>query len=69
MTVFDDVKELVQSISPQCICDDCITQKLNLSVRQHANHKSRALAELADFNRANQICSICGAQKLSIGTV
>jgi hypothetical protein len=69
MTVLDDVKELVQSISPKCICDDCITQKLDLSVRQHANHKSRELAAFVDFTRAKQICSFCGADKLSISNL
>jgi hypothetical protein len=66
MTVLDDVDELVRGLSPHCICDDCITQKLDLTVRQHANHKSRELAELHGFTRVKQICSFCGSSKLSI---
>ena len=36
-----------QRLAPDPICDDCITEKLGLSVRQHANHKTRELAFLA----------------------
>lgn len=66
MAVFDDVKELVIAISPQCICDDCITQKLGLTVRQHANHKTRQLAEYTGIVRVKRLCAFCGAEKLSI---
>jgi SpoU rRNA methylase family enzyme len=66
MTVLDTVRDLVEAVSPSCICDDCIAQKLELSVRQHANHKTRELAEFSGFSRAKQRCSFCGGEKLSI---
>ena len=66
MTVLDDVEKLIKGFSPKCICDDCIAQKLDLTVRQHANHKSRELAEFNGFTRTKRICSFCGAEKLSI---
>jgi len=66
MTVLEEVKELVKRIAPRCICDDCITQKLDLTVRQHANHKTRELAGYTGFTRAKRRCSFCGAGKQSI---
>lgn len=66
MTVLEKIAKLVDQISPDCICDDCITQKLNLSVRQHANHKTRQLANGKAFHRQKEPCGYCGKAKLSI---
>ena len=66
MTVLDDVRALIVRISPQAICDDCIAEKLHLSVRQHANHKSRELAGSGGFERRKDLCGFCGANKLVI---
>lgn len=63
MTVLDDVDQLIKRISPHAICDDCITEKLNLTVRQHANHKTRALAEHSNFHRDKGHCYNCGKTK------
>ena len=35
MTVKDEVAELVRRMAPFGVCDDCIADKLGLSVRQH----------------------------------
>ena len=66
MTVLEDVEELVMGIVPAAICDDCIATKLHLTVRQHANHKTRELAEFTGFDRRKDICSRCGAVKMVI---
>ena len=66
MTVLDRVKDLVVRLSPQPICDDCIAERLQLSVRQHANHKTRELAGNSGFERKIDACSMCGAQKTVI---
>lgn len=66
MTVLGDVSDLIKRISPSAICDDCITDKLGLSVRQHANHKTRELSVTRGFDRRKDICSGCGADKLVI---
>ncbi|TFI59761.1 hypothetical protein E2493_02670 [Sphingomonas parva] len=47
MTVLKDVENLVTRISPSAICDDCITERLDLTVRQHPNHKTRELAVIS----------------------
>jgi hypothetical protein len=66
MTVRDDVADLVRQMAPHSICDDCIADKLRLSVRQHANHKSRELARSREFHREKDLCGSCGLLKLVI---
>ncbi|MBB4841321.1 hypothetical protein HNP52_004423 [Sphingomonas kyeonggiensis] len=66
MTVLDDVAKFVTRLSPEAVCDDCITEKLQLSIRQHANHKTRELAGTDGFERRKAECSLCGTQKLVI---
>jgi hypothetical protein len=66
MTVQDDVAALVMRLAPHGICDDCIADKLGLSVRQHANHKTRELANKNGFIRQTDLCSVCSQSKLVI---
>ena len=69
MTILDDVRALISRLSPQAICDDCIAERLHLSVRQHANHKTRELAGTGGFERRKDACSLCGSEKLVIRKV
>lgn len=62
-TVLDQVQALIERLSPEAICDDCITERLGLSVRQHANHETRELAGRNGFERQLKPCAICGAIK------
>lgn len=66
MTVLDDVRRLIERLAPEPVCDDCIAERLDLSVRQHANHKTRELAGTGGFERGKDACAICGAIKLVI---
>jgi hypothetical protein len=66
MTILDDVRDFIVSRSPQATCDDCTADRLSLSVRQHANHKTRELAKMRGFDRRKGTCSICGSEKLVI---
>jgi hypothetical protein len=66
MTVLDEVRALIVRLSPQAVCDDCIAERLNLSVRQHANHKTRELAGSDGFERRKDICGLCASEKLVI---
>ncbi len=63
MTVLEKVRELIIKKSPMAICDDCIAKKLDLSVRQHANHKTRELAVIPKFDRRIDVCGTCGSTK------
>lgn len=66
MTVLERVRAFVARLSPEAVCDDCITEKLDLSVRQRANHKTRELAGSGGFERRKAQCSICLAEKMVI---
>ena len=62
-TVIDQVRSLIERLKPQAICDDCITERLKLTLRQHANHKSRELAGTLGFERKIGECAMCGGTK------
>lgn len=66
MTILNDVERLVRRLAPEAVCDDCITERLGLSVRQHADHNTRELAGSNGFVRSKDGCSLCGATKLVI---
>ena len=66
MTVLDDVRRLIERLSPEPVCDDCIAERLGLSIRQHANPKTRELAGTDGFERSKDACALCGATKLVI---
>jgi hypothetical protein len=61
MAVRDEVRGLIERLSPDAICDDCIGERLRLSVRQHANHKTRELAGTGGFRTAKgRMCDLRG---------
>ena len=66
MTVLEDVGNLVEKMKPAAVCDDCITDRLRLRVRQHANQKTRELANAPEFVRSQNYCAVCGLVKLVI---
>ncbi|MCZ6861286.1 MAG: hypothetical protein O7I42_13600, partial [Alphaproteobacteria bacterium] len=61
MTVLERVRELLIKNSPMAICDDCIKEMLGLSIREHANHKTR---QLASMTRALSMLDVSQNQKL-----
>lgn len=63
LTIIDKVGALIRRLSPNPICDDCITERLDLSVRQHANHKTRELAGMSGFARELGRCTLCASTK------
>ena len=66
VTALDQVRALIERLAPKAICDDCIAERLDLGVRQHANHKTRELAGSHGFVRDKSTCSMCGSIKLAI---
>jgi hypothetical protein len=66
VTVLHDVAAFIGRLSPEAVCDDCIAERLKLSVRQHANHKTQELAGSGGYERRKAPCSLCGAEKLVI---
>ena len=66
LSVVDDVARFVARLAPEPVCDDCIADRLALSVRQNAITATRELAGSGGFERAKEPCSLCGAITLVI---
>lgn len=59
MTVLERVRGLIVRLSPDAACDDCIAKEAGITPRQHANHKTRELAEKGGFVRQVGECVFC----------
>lgn len=62
-SVFDQIKSFIERIAPSAVCDDCVSDRLGLTQRQIANHKTRELAGSPAFERHVAECGLCGASK------
>lgn len=62
MTVLDRVREFLIRIAPRASCDDCTADQLDLTPRQHANHKTRELEKSLQFIRRVDLCSFCDSK-------
>ncbi|NCQ64303.1 MAG: hypothetical protein GW757_10325 [Alphaproteobacteria bacterium] len=68
-TVLALVRALVERLDGEAVCDDCITQRLGLSIRQHANYKTLELAGIQGFERTFDQCALCGSKRKVIRKV
>jgi hypothetical protein len=66
MTIAGQIERLIESLQGLSICDDCVTDRLNLSVRSQANVVTRELGKLERFDRDKTPCGQCGAIKTAI---
>ncbi|WP_188771818.1 hypothetical protein [Novosphingobium endophyticum] len=64
MTALDNVTKLISRLSPEPVCDDCISRTLDLSALQRADHNTRELAGSNGFAPRKDACSPCGETKL-----
>ena len=60
MPKVDDISRLVVRLSPEPVCDDCIADRLGLSVRQQVAHRTRELGGVNGFVRSKGLCSLRG---------
>jgi len=66
MTIAGQIERLIETLGGTPVCDDCITDRLNLSVRSQANVVTRELGNHERFDRAKTSCGQCGAIKTAI---
>jgi hypothetical protein len=64
MVTLENVRNLIERLSPTPICDDCVAERLALNAGQHASRHARELAGSAGFERRRDICSLCSTEKL-----
>jgi hypothetical protein len=65
-TIAGQIEALVKRLAGAAICDDCVTDRLNLSVRSQANIVTRGLGGEAGFERHKAPCAFCEATKTVI---
>lgn len=63
LTIFQQVRALIERLAPEPICDDCIIERLSPSARPDANNKISELTGMAGFERRIDSCAMCGATK------
>ena len=66
MTIAGQIEQLIGNLGGSPICDDCVTDRLNLSVRSQANVVTRELGQREEFTRAKTLCGQCGVLKTAI---
>lgn len=62
VTIASEIERLLVSLGGQRICDDCITDQLNLSVRSQANVVTRKLGAPL-YSRTKAPCGTCRRTK------
>lgn len=65
MTIAGQIEALIERLEGVAICDDCVTDRLNLSVRSQANVVTRGLGDTNGFRREKQPCGLCSSIKVS----
>lgn len=65
-TVFDQLRGLIERLSPGPVCDECIAERLCLSATSQANAKERELAGANGFEPALGIYSLCDGPRAVI---
>jgi len=58
------IEKLVSRLAPEPVCDDCITQTLDLSPLDHVEQVARELVGANRFERSKGACSLCGETRL-----
>lgn len=66
MTIAKEIEKLIERLDGVAVCDDCITDKLDLSATAQANVATRALGGEPGFERQRADCGLCGATKTVI---
>ncbi len=62
-TITGQIERLIEAFGGSSICDDCITDRLGLSVRSQANVVTRELGKEDGYDRGKARCQLCGAAK------
>jgi hypothetical protein len=65
-TIPDMIRRFVERLAGEKTCDNCITERLGLSVHSQANQATRLLAAEKEFERLKGECALCGATKVVI---
>lgn len=65
-TIASQIERLIARLDGMAVCDDCITERLNLSVRSQANVVTRGLGGRRGYERIKEPCALCARTKTVI---
>lgn len=65
-TIADRIEALVKRLDGAAVCDDCITDRLDLSSVAQAAVATHAAGGTGGFQRLKAPCSLCAETKLVI---
>lgn len=65
-SVLDEVRGLIERLSPERVCDEYVAERLQRSKIGQANKKTRELAGFHGFEQKLDVCSLCGAPRTEI---
>ncbi|MGH7019777.1 MAG: hypothetical protein ACREEY_07860 [Brevundimonas sp.] len=65
-TIASQIERLVSRLDGAGVCDDCITERLDLSVRSQANFVTRGLGGQRGYERIKDACTPCARVKTVI---
>lgn len=66
MTRLQDVEKLVARLSPEPVCDPCLSTTLGISGLEHAYYAARELAGTNGYTRSKEACCLCGETRMVI---
>lgn len=66
MTIADRIEALVRRLDGVAVCDDCVTDRLDLSSVALVTGVTSSAGENGGFERLKTSCGLCGATKAVI---
>lgn len=63
MKILEQVRALIERLSPHPVCEDCITQRLELGERKRVDQKAHELIGTPGFEWYIDVCSLCSITK------
>lgn len=66
MTLLDDLRSFITRLSPEPVCDDCITQRLGHADPEQVAQATRELSGNGGFERRRDAWGLCGVEKLVV---
>ncbi|MBC9033859.1 hypothetical protein IAG41_15800 [Sphingomonas sp. JC676] len=63
LTTLQQVRALIERLTPKPICHECVIERLSPNARLEANSKIVELAGMNGFERRVDTCSMCCGKK------
>ena len=65
-TIASQIERFIVRLDGASVCDDCITERLSLSVRNRANLVTREFGGQRGYERGKDTCTLCTRVKTVI---